>query len=92
MKILETKLLITEKKEVKLAKVQARKELDMKMIAAKEAKAMKELLAEEREIMMMRTDGMDEDQLAWWNETKADIIARKKVAREARAASALGWR
>nr|XP_051212345.1 glutathione S-transferase T3-like [Lolium perenne] len=65
MKTLETKLIITDKKSVvKLAKVQARKELDMKMIAAKEAKAMKELLAEEREIMMMRTDGMDEDQLA----------------------------
>ncbi|KAK1666799.1 hypothetical protein QYE76_054958 [Lolium multiflorum] len=64
--------------------VGARKELDMKMIAAKEAKAMKELLAEEREIMMMRTDGMDEDQLAWWKETKADIIARKKAARQAR--------
>ncbi|KAM0928012.1 hypothetical protein ACQ4PT_002213 [Festuca glaucescens] len=49
-----------------------------------------ELLAEEREIMMMRTDGMDEDQLAWWKETKADIMARKKVACEARAASAQG--
>ncbi|XP_051216730.1 uncharacterized protein [Lolium perenne] len=93
MKTLETKLLITEKKmEVKLAKVQARREdaklkaeLDMKMIALKEAKAMKELLAEERDIMMMRTDGMDEDQLAWWNETKAEIIARKKAARQARA-------
>lgn len=36
------------------------------------------------------TDGMDEDQLAWWNETKADIIARKKAAREARDASARG--
>nr|XP_051190097.1 uncharacterized protein LOC127303396 [Lolium perenne] len=83
---LETKLLITEKKSVvKLAKVQARRELDMKMIAAIEAKAMKELLAEEREIMMMRTDGKDEDQLAWWKETKADIIARKKAARQARA-------
>ncbi|XP_071679710.1 uncharacterized protein [Lolium perenne] len=93
MKTLETKLLITEKKkEVKLAKVQARREdaklkaeLDMKMIALKEAKAMKELLAEERDIMMMRADGRDEDQLAWWNETKADIIARKKAARQARA-------
>nr|XP_051221656.1 uncharacterized protein LOC127339901 [Lolium perenne] len=85
MKTLETKLIITDKKSVvKLAKVQARKELDMKMIAAKEAKAMKELLAEEREIMMMRTDGMDEDQLAWWKETKADIIARQKAARQAR--------
>nr|XP_051215899.1 chromatin-remodeling ATPase INO80-like [Lolium perenne] len=96
MKTLETKLIITEKKkELKLAKVQARREdaklkaeLDMKMIALKEAKAMKELLAEERDIMMMRTDGMDKDQLAWWNETKADIMARKKVAREAREASA----
>nr|XP_051201817.1 uncharacterized protein LOC127315362 [Lolium perenne] len=86
------------KKEVKLAKVQARREdaklkaeLDMKMIALKEAKAMKELLADERDIMMMRTDGMDEDQLAWWNETKADIIARKKAAREAREASAQAY-
>ncbi|XP_051228240.1 uncharacterized protein [Lolium perenne] len=76
------------KKEREDAKLKA--ELDMKMIALKEAKAMKELLAEERDIMMMRTDGMDEDQLAWWNETKADIIARKKAAREARAASAQG--
>nr|XP_051196865.1 uncharacterized protein LOC127310215 [Lolium perenne] len=98
MKTLETKLLITDKKsEVKLAKVQARREdaklkaeLDMKMMAAKEAKAMKELLAEERAIMMMRTDGMDEDQLAWWNETKADIIARKKAARQARAQVVIG--
>uniref|UniRef100_A0ACD5XMM1 Uncharacterized protein n=1 Tax=Avena sativa TaxID=4498 RepID=A0ACD5XMM1_AVESA len=98
MKTLETKLLITEKKkEVKLAKVEARREdaklkaeLDLRMIALKEAKAMKELLAEERDIMMMRTDGMDEDQLAWWKETKADIMARKKATREARAASAQG--
>jgi hypothetical protein len=58
------------------------------MIALKEAKAMKELLAEEREIMMMRTDDMDEDQLAWWKETKADNMARKMLARQARAASA----
>ena len=98
MKTLETKLLITDKKkEVKLAKVQARREdaklkaeLDMKMIALKEAKAMKELLAEERDIMMMRTDGMDEDQLAWWKETKAEIMARKMLAHQAPAASALG--
>lgn len=97
MKTLETKLLITAKKEVKLAKVEARREdaklkaeLDLRMIALKEAKAMKELLAEERDIMMMRTDGMDEDQLAWWKETKADIMARKKAAREARSASAQG--
>nr|XP_051229687.1 uncharacterized protein LOC127347554 [Lolium perenne] len=96
MKTLETKLLITEKKkEVKLAKVEARREdakvkaeLDSRMLALKEAKAMKELLAEEREIMMMRTDNMDEDQLAWWKETKADIMARKMLARQARAAGA----
>ncbi|KAK1603172.1 hypothetical protein QYE76_018784 [Lolium multiflorum] len=100
MKTLETKLLITEKKkEVKLAKVEARREdakrkaeLDLRMLDLKQAKAMKELLAEERDIMMMRTDGMDEDQLAWWKETKADIMVRKKVAREARDASAQGQR
>jgi hypothetical protein len=98
MKTLETKLLITEKKkEVKLAMVEARREdakvkaeLESRMIALKEAKAMKELLAEEREIMMMRTDDMDEDQLAWWKETKADIMARKMLARQARAASVVG--
>ncbi|KAK1642219.1 hypothetical protein QYE76_060024 [Lolium multiflorum] len=60
------------------------------MIALKEAKAMKELLAEESEIMMMRTEDMDEDQLAWWKETKADIMARKMLARQARAASVVG--
>ena len=98
MKTLETKFLITEKKkEVKLAKVEARREdakvkaeLDSRLIALKEAKAMKELLAEEREIMMMRTDDMDEDQLVWWKETKADIMARKMLARQARAASVVG--
>jgi hypothetical protein len=40
--------------------------------------------------MMMRTDNMDEDQLAWWKETKADIMVRKMLARQARAASAVG--
>jgi hypothetical protein len=98
MKILETKLLITKKKkEVKLAMVEARREdakvkaeLESRMIALKKAKATKELLAEEREIMMMRTEDMDEDQLAWWKETKADIMARKMLARQARAASAVG--
>ena len=98
MKTLETKLLITEKKkEVKLAKVEARREdakvkaeLDSRLIALKEAKARKELLAEEREIMMMRTDDMDEDQLEWWRETKAEIMARKMLARQARAATAVG--
>ena len=94
IKTLETKLLITEKKkEVKLPKVEARREdakrkseLDARMIALKETKAMKELLAEE-EIMMMNTKDMDEDQLAWWKETKADIMTRKLQARQARAAS-----
>jgi hypothetical protein len=60
------------------------------MIALKEAKAMKELLAEERKIMMMRTKDMDEDRLAWWTETKADIIARKMLTHQARAPSAVG--
>ncbi|KAK1630069.1 hypothetical protein QYE76_004384 [Lolium multiflorum] len=98
MKTLETKLLITEKKkEVKLAKVEARREdakvkaeLESRMLVLKEAKAMKELLAEEREIMMMRTEDMDKDQLAWWKETKADIMVRKMLARQARAACVLG--
>ncbi|CAM0881573.1 unnamed protein product [Alopecurus aequalis] len=97
-KTLETKVLITEKKkEVKLAKVAARREeamrkaeLDAKMLALKQTKAMKELLAEEKEIMMMNTKDMDDDQLLWWNETKAEIMARKLQARQARAATDLG--
>ncbi|CAM0908773.1 unnamed protein product [Alopecurus aequalis] len=52
--------------------------------------AMKELLAEEKEIMMMNTKDMDDDQLLWWNETKAEIMARKLQARQARAATDLG--
>jgi hypothetical protein len=63
-------------------------QLESRTIVLKEAKAMKELLAEERAIMMMRTDDMDEDQLAWWKETKADIMVRKMLACQARAASA----
>ena len=98
MKTLEAKLLITEKrKEVKLAKVEARREeakakaeLDGRMLALKEAKAMKELLAEEKEIMMMPTKDMDEDQLAWWKETKADIMTRKRLMRQGRGASGGG--
>ncbi|CAM0901526.1 unnamed protein product [Alopecurus aequalis] len=97
-KTLETKVLITEKKkEVKLAKVAARREeamrkaeLDAKMLALKQTKAMKELLAEEKEIMMMNTKDMDDDQLLWWNETKAEIMARKLQTRQARAATDLG--
>ncbi|CAM0943308.1 unnamed protein product [Alopecurus aequalis] len=53
-------------------------------------KTMKELLAEEKEIMMMNTKDMDDDQLLWWNETKAEIMARKLQARQARAATDLG--
>ena len=95
-KTLETKLLITEKKKVvKLAKLEAKREeakvkaeLESRMIALKETKAMKDLMAEEREIMMMNTADMDEDQLAWWKETKAEIMERKMLARQARAASA----
>jgi hypothetical protein len=60
------------------------------MLALKEAKTMKELLAEEREIMMMCTEDMDKDQLAWWKETKANIMARKMLARQARAARVVG--
>ena len=98
MKTLEAKLLITEKrKEVKLAKVEARREeakakaeLDGRMLALKEAKAMKELLAEEKEIMMMSTKDMNDDQLAWWNETKAEILARKRLMRQGRGASGGG--
>ena len=47
------------------------------MLAPKEAKAMKELLAEEKDLMMMSTNEMDEDQLTWWKEMKADIKERK---------------
>ena len=95
LKTLETKLIITEKKkEVKLAKVEARREdakrkaeLDARMLALKETKAMKELLAEEKEIMMMSSKDMDEYQLAWWKETKADIMERKRLLRQGRGAS-----
>ena len=95
MKTLEAKLLITEKrKEVKLAKVEARQEeakvkaeLDGTMLALKEAKAMKELLAKEKEIMMISSKDMDEDQLAWWKETKEDIMERKRPLRQGRGAS-----
>ena len=81
LKTLETKLIITErKKEVKLAQLEARREdanrkaeLEERMIKLKEVKAWKEIMAEEKEHMMMSKKDMDEDQLAWWKETKADI-------------------
>jgi hypothetical protein len=98
MKTLETKLLITEKKkEVKLAQVEARREeakhkadMEERMLKLKEAKAWKEIMAEEKEHMMMCKKDMDEDQLAWWKETKArwketkeDIAERKRLLRGA---------
>ena len=88
-KTLEAKLIITEKKkEIKLVKLQAQREdakrkanLDERMTKLKEAKAWKELMAEEKEHMMMPTKDMDEEQLNWWKETKAEIIQRKKLLR-----------
>ena len=38
---------------------------------------MKELLAEEKDLMMMSTTEMNEEQLTWWKEMKADIMERK---------------
>jgi hypothetical protein len=98
LKTLETKLLITEKKkEVKLAKVEAwreeakrKAEFDERMLALKETKAMKELLAEEKEIMMIPTKDMDEDQLAWWKETKDNSMTRKRLLRQGRGESGGG--
>jgi hypothetical protein len=89
MKTLETKLIITEKKkEVKLAQLEARREeakrkanFEERMLKIKEAKAWKELMAEEKEHMMMPKKDMDEDQLMWWNDTKADIMERKRQLR-----------
>ena len=89
-KTLETKLVITEKKkEVKLAKVEAIREearnkakLEEMKINVKKAKAMKELLAEEREIMMMSTKDMNEQQMEWWKEATAEIMERRRLARE----------
>jgi hypothetical protein len=97
LKALETKLIITErKKEVKLAQLVARREdanrkaeLEERMIKLKEAKAWKEIMAEEKEHMMMSKKDMDEDQLAWWKETKADIAERKRLLRGGGALSTL---
>jgi hypothetical protein len=35
-------------------------------------------MAEEKEHMMMPKKDMDEDQLMWWNDTKVDIMERKR--------------
>lgn len=72
-KTLETKLVIIEKKkEDSLTKVEARQEearnnakLEEMSINVKKAKSMKQLLAEEREIMMMNTKDMNEQQIEW---------------------------
>ena len=91
MKILETKLLINEKKkEVKLAQVEARREeakrkadLEERMIKLKEEKVWKELMVEEKEHMMMSKKDMDQDQLQWWKDYKEDIAERKRIFRGA---------
>jgi hypothetical protein len=44
-------------------------------------------MAEEKEIMMMSIKDMDEDQLTWWKDTKADIMERKRLLRQGRGAS-----
>ena len=36
-------------------------------------------MAEEKEHMMMPTKDMDEEQLNWWKEMKAEIMERKKL-------------
>ncbi|KAK1644031.1 hypothetical protein QYE76_061836 [Lolium multiflorum] len=86
-----------KKKGVKLAKVEARREeakrkaeFDERMLALKKTKAMKELLAEEKEIMMMPTKDMNEDQLTWWKETKEDSMMRRRLLRQGRGASGGG--
>jgi aminoglycoside N3'-acetyltransferase len=89
-KTLETKLVITEKKnKVKLVKVEAIREktrnnakLDEMKINVKKAKAMKQLLAEEREIMMMSTKDMNEQQMKWWKEATSEIMERRRLACE----------
>jgi hypothetical protein len=91
MKTLETKLIITDnKKEVKLAQLEARREdakhkaeLEERMIKLKEAKAWKELMAVEKEHIMMATNTMNKEQLQWLKETKADIMERKLLLRSA---------
>ena len=87
-KTLEVKLLVTQqKKEIKLAKVEAAREeaklkaeVEAEKIKLKKAKALKELLAEEREIMMMSTENMTELQLEWWKDACAEIMERRRQA------------
>jgi hypothetical protein len=88
-KTLDTKLVIIETKEVSLAKLEASREearnkvrLEEMRINVKKAKAMKQLLAEEREIMMMNTKNMNEQQLKWWKEASVEITARQRLAHQ----------
>jgi hypothetical protein len=97
LKALETKLFITErKKEVKLAKLEARQEdanrndeMEERMIKLKEANAWKEIMAEDKEHIMMSKKDMDENQLVCWKETKADIAERKRLLHVGGASSTL---
>lgn len=90
VKTLEAKLVITENKTVvKLAKVEAIREearnktkLEEMKTNVKKAKEMKELLAQEREIMMMSTKDMNEAQMGWWKEATAEIMERRRLARD----------
>jgi hypothetical protein len=43
---------------------------------------MKQLLAEEREIMIMTTRDMNEQQMERWKEASAEIMERRRLARE----------
>ncbi|KAK1606621.1 hypothetical protein QYE76_030294 [Lolium multiflorum] len=86
----KTKLVIIEKKkEVSLAKVEASREearnkakLEEMRINVKKAKAMKQLLAEEREIMMMNTKDMNEQQMEWCKEASVEIMERRRLSHE----------
>ena len=51
-------------------------------INVKKTKAMKQLLVEEREIMMINTKDMNDQQMEWWKEASADIMERQRIARE----------
>jgi hypothetical protein len=63
--------------------------LKERMIKIEEAKAWKELMVEDKEHMMMSIKDMDEDQLAWWKEYKANIMERKQLLRGGGASSTL---
>jgi hypothetical protein len=84
--------------EMKLAQVEATREearnkakLEETKINVKKAKAMKQLLAEEREIMMMNTQDMNEQQMDWWKEASAEIMKRRRLAREGASGGERRW-